>query len=143
MWFKIWISAALFALLLHSCSPLKHSVKTAKTEKIELKATDQDSTEYDLIIMDSGFQSWFDANHRPIWYYSKDYLATWNYQYVIAWNAKVRSPSMQNRPDNPFIQEIDYLPNIDYGIELNYKLYYYFKYIEDTWGRILPYERRN
>ncbi len=34
---------------------------------------------------------------------------------------------------------IDYRPNIDYGLDLNYKLYYYFKYFEERNNiRLLP-----
>ena len=134
----------LFLCLLCSCATVKPTARPAKPEKIELQPNGQDSTEYELIIIDPGFQSWFTTNQKPIWYHSKDYLATWNYQYVLAWNAKVRDPLfMHNRADNPFIMEIDYRSNIDYGIELNYKLYHYFKYIEATWGKILPYQRQN
>lgn len=144
MWLKIFFSSILISGLLFSCAPVKPAVRSAKSQKIELVPIDQDSTEYELIIIDPGFQSWFDMNRKPVWYYSKDYLAVWNFQYVVAWNAKVRDPLFtQNRADNPFILEIDYRPTIDYGLDLNYKLYHYFKYIEATWGKILPYERQN
>ncbi len=34
---------------------------------------------------------------------------------------------------------IDYNPNIDYGLDLNYKLYYYFRYFEEKHGiRLYP-----
>ena len=144
MWIKLFISAVLISGLLLSCAPVIKTTQSAKPQKIELVPNDQDSTEYDLIIMDAGFQPWFDMNRKPIWYYTKDYLATWNRQYVLAWNAIVRDPlSIPQKADNPFILEIDYWPNIDYGIDLNYKLYHYFKYIEETWGKILPYDRHN
>ena len=130
--------------LLFSCSPVKQAARSDKPRKIELAPNNQDSTEYELIIIDPGFQSWFNSNQKPVWYFSKDYLASWNYQYVVAWNAKVRDPLfMVNSADNPFILEIDYRPHIDYGLELNHKLYHYFRYIEATWGRILPYDRKN
>lgn len=144
MWLKMIISAMLISGLLFSCAPVKHAAKPVKPQKIELVSNDQDSSEYELIIIDAGFQSWFDRNHKPVWYYSKDYLAAWNYRYVVVWNAKVQDPlSLENRVDNPFILDIDYRPSIDYGLDLNYKLYHYFKYIEATWGKILPYERQN
>jgi hypothetical protein len=145
MWHKVIISIVLLTGMLFSCTPGKQISKTPpKPEKIELVANGQDSTEYELVIIDPGFQSWFDMNRKPVWYYTKDYLASWNYQYVVAWNARVRDPLFaQSRANNPFILEIDYRPAVDYGIDLNYKLYHYFKYIEATWGRILPYDRQN
>lgn len=144
MWLKTILYAALISGCLISCATIKKSGQPGKPKKVEVISDSKDSTEYELIIIDPGFQSWFDRNYKPAWYYTNDYLATWNYQYVIAWNAKVTDPSFfQNRADNPFIQEIDYRSDIDYGLDLNYKLYHYFKYIEETWGKILPYERRN
>lgn len=144
MWLKMIISSGLVAGCLLSCSTAKKTVQAPKPEKIELAPNDQDSTEYELIIIDPGFESWFNMTHKPVWYYSKDFLASWNYQYVVAWNAKARDPFFRDRnPDNPFLNEIDYRPHIDYGIDLNYKLYNYFKYIEATWGKILPFERHN
>lgn len=144
MLFRSLIITLLISGCLWSCASVKPTARENKNQQVVLLPNDQDSTEYELTIFDSGFQSWFDKNHKPVWYYSKDYLATWNTQYVSYWNAKVRQPfSIQNQKDNPFIMEIDYRTNVDYGLELNYKLYHYFKYIEDTWGRILPYYRRN
>ena len=132
----------LMAGLLISCAAAKKAPRLPGTQKIEFQANTGDSTEYELIIIDPGFESWFVTNRKPERYYTNDYLATMNYQYVIAWNAKVRDPISQGpRADNPYIMEIDYRPAIDYGIKLNYKLYHYFKYVEKTWGRILPYER--
>jgi hypothetical protein len=79
-----------------------------------------------------------------MWYYTEDYLATWNLQYVTAWNQRVRNPLGQGDPaTNPFIMEIDYRPGIKYGLELNFKLYQYFRYVDETWGRILSYDRKN
>jgi hypothetical protein len=143
MWFKIALFLTLISGLLSACSPMKKTGSTSKPEKLELIANNQDSTEYELIIIDVGFQSWFESHRQPIWYYSKDYLATMNNQYVIAWNEHARNSDIrQADPDNPFIMEIDYRPNIDYGLELNYKLYWYFQYVEATWGKILLYDRR-
>ncbi len=137
------IPALLVTALMVSCKPVQKLAGPPKPQKIEFNHADQDSTEYELTIIDPGFETWLAANRKPIWYYTKDYLATWNYQYVVAWNQRVRDPMSQRNADNPFIMEIDYRPGIDYGLELNYKLYQYFRYVEETWGRILPYDRRN
>jgi hypothetical protein len=144
MWLKMIFFALLTTGFLFACVPLKQTSQSAKSQKIELAPIDKDSTEYELIIIDPGFSSWFTTNRKPEWYYTKDYLATWNNQYVVAWNAKVRDPLLvRNSANNPFILEIDYRPTIDYGLDLNYKLYHYFKYIESTWGKILPFDRQN
>jgi len=143
MWFKWFFSALVLLGLLFACSPLKKVDTPAKPEKLELLSSGEDSTEYELLIIDAGFESWFITNKKPVWFYSNEYLETMNLQYVIAWNAKVRDPDMiMNGGNHPFIFEIDYKPFVDYGIELNHKLYHYFRYVESSWGKILPYERR-
>lgn len=85
-----------------------------------------DSVTYELIVLDPGFDTWMVTNARPIWYHSQSYLESWNRQYVAAWNGRV----MAGRSSRYFETFIDYKPDVDYGIELNYKLYYYFQYVE-------------
>ncbi len=85
-----------------------------------------DTVEYELIIIDPGFDSWFISHAKPVWFYSQSYLESWNRQYVTAWNSK----TMSGRQNRFFETYIDYLPHIDYGLELNYKLFYYFQYVE-------------
>jgi hypothetical protein len=85
-----------------------------------------DSIEYGLIILDPGFETWFLTQARPMWYHSQSYLESWNRQYVSAWNSR----AMSGRTSRYFETYIDYQPHIDYGLELNYKLFYYFQYVE-------------
>lgn len=144
MWFKPAIPVVLIWAALFACAPAKKSVVSPKPQKIEFQTSDQDSVEYELIIIDPGFETWMATNHKPKWYYSKEFLATWNQQYVQAWNEKVRNPlEWQLDQNSPFVMEIDYRPGIDYGLDLNYTLYHYFRYVEKTWGKILPYSRHN
>jgi hypothetical protein len=89
--------------------------------------------EYELVIIDTGFDNWFATHARPMNFYSPQYYASMNRQYVAAWNEKVLTHG--HRPNSPFQQQINYDPGIDYGLEVNYKLFYYFKYIEDVYGR--------
>ncbi len=138
--FGYLIITIVFAGIL-SCSGMKKAGSSARQEPgIQLNETkpEPDSTIYEITIIDPGFESWFIKNRKQAWYHTKESLAIKNWQYVSAWNQKVLSGSfqMQNR-DNPFIETIDYRPEIDYGLDLNYKLFYYFKYIEATWGKIL------
>lgn len=121
-----------FAITFPAC---KITQKTQSTEqKVELiendTAKNSDSTEYDLIVLDPKFESWL-ATQPPANYYSIQYYENWNERYVIEWN---------QRHDNPiqygdFYQtKINYSPHEDYGLELNYKLYYYFRFIEEEYG---------
>jgi hypothetical protein len=39
---------------------------------------------------------------------------------------------MMANNDGLYENYIEYNPRIDYGIDINYKLYYFFKYFEET-----------
>lgn len=87
-----------------------------------------DSVVYELIVLDPGFESWL-ATKPTMNYYSKEYYETRNRLYVTEWNIRNLNPM---RFGDLYDTAIDYLPNIDYGLELNYRLYYYFKFFEET-----------
>ena len=110
-------------LILASCA----SQKTGKTVTISNETGNQeDSVTYELTIMDPEFESWMITNSRPLWYHSQSYLESWNRMYVTAWNSKVTSGSGSRF----FETYIDYQNHIDYGLELNYQLFYYFQFVE-------------
>ena len=119
---NIVLLIALSALMLACTGPGQIS-KISLINDVEEVA---DTVEYELIIIDPGFDSWFIISAKPVWYYSQSYLESWNRQYVTAWNSKV----MSGRQNRFFETYIDYLPHIDYGLELNYKLFNYFQYVE-------------
>ena len=50
------------------------------------------------------------------------YVSEWNYRYTTIKN------------HGEYDSFIDYNPETDYGLDLNYKLYYYFKYFEEKHG---------
>jgi len=93
-----------------------------------------DSLEYEIIIFDVGFETYLNTIAKPDWYYTQDYLETKNRFYVTEWNIRVNNP----RRYNPSIYEnqINYDFNIDYGLDLNYKLYNYFKFVEYKYKQI-------
>ena len=93
-----------------------------------------DEEEYELIIIDPGYQSWKATNARPVGFYSPSYYESWNERYVAAWNDKVNQQAYYNSANYPFENKIEYNPNIDYGLELNYELFWYFRYIHNLYG---------
>lgn len=123
--------------ILASCGVQKNVVDS-EAAGIQISEESQDSLEYEIVVIDPGFESWFVKNRKPKWYYEQSYLETWNLRYVREWNFRVTSVRFQQAyPNNPFDEQIDYNPRNDYGLEVNWKLYHYFKYIEETWGKIL------
>jgi len=120
-----WIGILLFAAFIASCSTQnKVTKKKAKPVKIEKS----DSTEYELLIFDQGFETWYAMQNTPAKYHSLNYYENWNRQYVNAWDAKSMNPARY-----PFFQTIiGYDPSVQYGFKLNHKLFYYFQYVENV-----------
>lgn len=85
-----------------------------------------DSTEYELIIFDPGYELYL-ISQPPISYYSKNYYKSWNIKYVSEWNNR----HILRANTGLFESYIDYNPFVDYDLELEYKLYYYFQFFEE------------
>ncbi len=119
-------------LVVSSCKTTKEA--SAPEQKVQLVENDSieesDSTEYELVVLDPGFESWL-ATQPPKEYHSQRFYENRNTRYVIEWNQRHDSPL---RYGDFYQTRIDYDPHIDYGLELNYKLYYYFRYIEKEYG---------
>ena len=122
-------------LVLISCGTQKESiVVTDKEEEIfnsgseEPVEIENEETEYQIIIIEPGFYTWLMSVARPEGYYSKHWLENRNQILVINWNQRVLQP--QQFDPNLYQLQIDYDPNIDYGYEVNYKLYNYFIYFQ-------------
>jgi hypothetical protein len=137
---KTLVSILLIGLIAFNCNSSKQTVSN-KDEKLEnLKLNDtvcisNDDLEYEIIIIEPGFNYWLASQARPEGYYSKQFLESRNYQYVIEWNNRVLQPQRFN--PNLYEMQIDYQPGIDYGYEVNYKLYYYFIYFQLTYKQQL------
>ncbi len=102
---------------------------TLNLEEAEVK--DDEIIEYELIIFDPGFQMWFNRVKQPKWFYSETYLENWNKRLVVQWN-QLYHPSR----DHDCIPQvyIDYDDGVDYGKELNHRLFYYFRYVHERCG---------
>lgn len=84
--------------------------------------------EYEIIIIEPGFNFWLSSRAKPKGYYSQGYLENKNLIYVSEWNNRVLQPLRYN--PNLYEMQIDYRQGIDYGYEVNYKLYNYFIYFQ-------------
>ena len=105
-------------------------VKQADTVEI----ADAESN-YDIVIIEPGFQTWLQSIARPEGYYSQSFLENRNQIYVTNWNQRVLLPLQYD----PLLYEIqiNYDPHIDYGYEVNYKLYNYFIYFHRKYNQRL------
>lgn len=97
-----------------------------------------DSLEYEIIIIEPGFNNWL-ITQPPMGYYGQSFLENRNIFLVSEYNRRVYNI---NFPRDLYIQEINYDPNIDYGLEVNYLLYNYFRYFQRTYNQNLGVGRR-
>ena len=145
---KFWVLGIVLIFLLSwvsSCSGTKNTADVTKEDKIaDYFSTEEkeifqqtakdtveissDKTEYEIIIIDPGFYTWLNSIARPEGYYSQSFLETRNEILVINWNQRVLLPRQYN--PNLYEMQINYDPRIDYGYEVNYKLYNYFIYFQ-------------
>lgn len=112
-----------------SCQTNKNTT-TEKPEKITsdtIRIANND-LEYEVLIIDAGFRSWFNTNAKPRGYYSLEHLEIRNRFWVMEWNARTRNPQTANLYDMP----INYQTNINYGYEVNYMIYNYLVYFQLT-----------
>jgi len=100
-------------------------VRTATQDTVRIA---NDKLEYEIIIIEPGFNFWLQSVAKPEGYYSQSFLEGRNWLYVVEWNNRVLDPQRYN--PNLYELQIDYNPSIDYGYEVNYKLYYYFIYFQ-------------
>lgn len=123
---------------LYACNSTSKTVD--QSEIVSTKATQDtirianDELEYEIIIFEIGFDNWL-VTQRPITYYTDSYLASRNRLNVGEWNQRVTNPSGYN--SNLYINLIHYEYHIDYGIEVNYMLFMYFKYFQKKYKQKL------
>lgn len=127
----IYIAILVFGLM--SCAGGPRSVDKPGSPNVISQSNGDE--EYELLIIDPGFRSWFASYARPITYHSPQFYAQQNWNYVTQWNQLADSPASRRRADFPFENRIDYQRNVDYGVKLNYELYWYFRYVESLWGQ--------
>lgn len=113
-------------LFLFSCgsSPIS-KVKTPKEEPVVIA---NDSLEYEVIIIDPGFSAYLASTAQPQGFYSQSYLEDRNISWVITWNQRARNYNNFNQ--NIYENIIDYQSTIDYGYDVNYKLFNYFLFAQ-------------
>lgn len=137
---KTIVSLLLICTLAFSCNSSKKTTSTNNEQLENLKLNDtviitNDELEYEILIIEPGFNYWLASRARPVGFYSQSYLETRNRIYVTEWNNRVMQPLRFN--PNLYELQIDYLPGIDYGYEVNYKLYNYFIFFQITYNQQL------
>lgn len=130
------MKSVLFSILICglfvSCNTSKRNTVTDNSKSIKNKDTiriSNDELEYQVIIIEPGFSTWLLTRAQPEGYYSQSFLEAKNTQYVSVWNSRVLNP--QKYASNLYEMQINYQQGVDYGYEVNYKLYNYFIYFQN------------
>ena len=110
---KSVLGISLMAFLLLNCAPSGQVMRPPAENVIDLSQKGDDD-EYDLIVLDPGFDNWFATTWNAAKDRSVEYYSNWNYQYVSAWNYKATRPHYSEFFDTI----ITYDASIDYGIQL-------------------------
>lgn len=91
--------------------------------------------EYEVTIIDAGFAVWLASRAQPRNFYSESFLENKNQFFVSEWNRRVLEP--QRFDPTLYELQINYDPSIHYGYEVNYLIYNYMIYFQNTYRQRL------
>ncbi len=134
---SLYILILIFCIIL-GCNSTKSTMTsddktlTAKKDTIRIA---NDSLQYEVIIIDPGFSTWLASRAYPRGYHTQSYMENKNYLYVSEWNRRVLEP--QRYDPNLYEMTINYEPYINYGYEVNYMIYNYMIYFQNTYKQRL------
>lgn len=138
---KKYISILILILTIIACSTTSQNIAiTDAASNSSKKISDtvriaNDSLEYEVIIIDNGFSTWLQSRAYPRNYHSLAYLENKNNLYVTEWNSRVLQP--QRYSPDLYEMSINYRPDIHYGYEVNYLIYNYMIYFQNTYKQKL------
>ena len=122
---------AVFSILV-ACNSSKTQKKFDDKPKLESDTIriSNNEIEYDVIIIDGGFTSWFNTYARPRSFYTQSYLEARNRIWILEWNRRAMLPLQYN--PNLYEMTINYDSTTNYGYEVNYMIYNYLVYFQLT-----------
>ena len=132
----LYLLSIIFLVL--SCSSTKTVTENKNQDQISedhIVTIANDDIEYEITIIEPGFNAWLRSIARPKGYYTQQYMETHNWNFVQEYNNRVLNP--QQYDPRLYELQIDYQPSIDYGYDVNYKLFNYFIYFQITYNQRL------
>ncbi|WNW00736.1 DUF6146 family protein [Tenacibaculum sp. HL-MS23] len=123
---KYFSTVIILIISFYACG--SSSIKNKTTVKEAPVVIKNDSLEYEITIIDIGFTTYLNTIARPPGFHSQFYLENKNRLYVSVWNSRVNNPINFNT--NIYENIIDYNQNVNYGYDVNYKLFNYFEFAQ-------------
>lgn len=117
-------------MVVYGCGSSNSGIKSTPQDTIRIV---NDSLEYEIIIIESGFNSWL-LSQPPRNFYSQSYLETKNRLFTSEFNNRVLQPRYSH---SLYPEQINYDPSVDYGYEVNYMLYNYFVFFQEKYNQHL------
>ena len=124
---KTWFIILSF-LIIAGCTTSNRMLSVRDKNLIDI--TQDQKEEYALLVLDPGFETWFITTWSPAKDRSYEYYRMWNQRYVNAWNYNSSRP----RRAHLFDTIINYDPTVNYGMDVERKLYYYFRWVDTQLG---------
>lgn len=128
----IKITGLFFLLVAMGCSSGQNIGSKTTGDNILLEQ--QDENEYDIIIDDPQFSSWLASYGYPENWHDNSYYRQKNNILVSEWNSRFHSRGGRF----PYTFNINYDYNTDYGFDVNYQLFHYFRYMVARYRISLP-----
>lgn len=122
---NLLIAGLLLIIAGWACSPQKESTSSASPAANVLI----DSTEYEITIIDPYFDRWYLMNYSPSRDRSNGFYRSMNNIGVSNWNDYFN----RGRYSHVIGSYLHYNPSVDYGIEVNRRLYWYFRFLEENY----------
>ncbi|MCG2418631.1 DUF6146 family protein [Aequorivita sp. F47161] len=132
---KHFLIIAVLSITIFSCGTGTKTISNNTSSEIANSDTIRianDSLEYEIIIVEPGFDSWL-ISQPPRGFYGQAKLESKNRQFVTEYNSRVLNPTQYSR--NLYSEKINYDPAVDYGYEVNYLLYNYFMYFQEKYNQ--------
>ena len=128
----------LFALVFSLLSCKTKDLTTQKTPNSIVGDTvkiSNNKLEYEVTIIDGGFVSWLNSRAFSRGHHTEHFLENRTRSYVTEWNIRAMQPS---RYDSKLYEmPINYDNNVHYGYEVNYLIYNYMIYFQNTYKQQL------
>lgn len=131
----LFLTLAVLTISCGSSTSIADNNTQAEIAEEDVVRIANDAIEYEIIIIEPGFNFWLASIAKPEGYYSQNYMETRNRLMVINWNIRVQQPQLYD--PNLYELQIDYNSNLDYGYDVNYKLFNYFIYFQLTYKQQL------